>query len=181
MKPRDAPGSEPVTKSLWYGPAIAYLMNRYGATSGDRSDPDRNLGTETENTALYSKMAMQECSRHNGNPTQPRKTRGRQLKKTLVPLFVEGRSALSTEQAVSDHDCAFGNCCFGPGLERFGNRHEMVEVREPHAEMRSLIRKIIELKHQDKTEETEELCQKVGPLSEKIVHLIEGIRQKLLA
>jgi len=93
--------------------------------------------------------------------------------------FLDGRSALSLEQAVSDHDCAFGKWYFGPGLEKFGHMEEMKEVREPHAQMHGLIKKIIELKNQGRVEEAEREYAKVGPLSETIVGLIEGIRQKI--
>ena len=93
--------------------------------------------------------------------------------------FLDGRAALTTEQAVSDHDCAFGKWDFGPGLERFGHMDEMKEVRAPHAEMHGLIKKIIEMKNQGRMEEAEKEYAKVGPLSAHIVSLIERIRQKV--
>ncbi|MGM0593074.1 MAG: methyl-accepting chemotaxis protein [Pseudomonadota bacterium] len=93
--------------------------------------------------------------------------------------FLDGRAALSKEQAVSDHDCAFGKWYFGPGLEKFGHMPEMEQVRGPHAEMHGLIKKIIELKSQGRTEEAEREYEKVGPLSEQIVGLIERIKQQI--
>ncbi len=93
--------------------------------------------------------------------------------------YLDGRSALTREQAVSDHDCAFGKWYFGPGLESFGHINEMSQVSEPHAEMHSLIHSIIELKERGNIDEAEQEYEKVEPLSELIVNLIEKIRQQI--
>jgi hypothetical protein len=93
--------------------------------------------------------------------------------------YLDGRSALTREQAVSDRDCTFGKWYFGPGLERFGHIEEMSQVREPHAEIHELIRKIIELKERGEIEQAEQEYEKVAPLSDMIVDLIESIRQKV--
>ncbi len=91
--------------------------------------------------------------------------------------FLDGRAALTREQAVSDHDCAFGKWYFGQGLARFGHISEMAEVKGPHAEMHGLIRTIIELKERGDIEGAEREYLKVGPLSERIVGLIDRIKQ----
>ncbi len=93
--------------------------------------------------------------------------------------FLDGRAALTREQAVSDHDCAFGKWYFSQGLERFGHIAEMLQVRDPHAEMHKLIRDIIELKEQGKIEEAEKIYQNVEPLSEHIVELINKIKHHI--
>jgi methyl-accepting chemotaxis protein len=93
--------------------------------------------------------------------------------------FLDGRAELTKAQAVSDHDCAFGKWYFGQGLEHFGHVHEMTEVRAPHAEMHSLIRRIVELKERGSMEQAEQEYSKVGPLSEHIVELIDIIKQNV--
>ncbi len=93
--------------------------------------------------------------------------------------FLDGRVALTREQAVSDHDCAFGKWYFGQGLERFGHVAEMSQLREPHAEIHDLIRNIIDLKERGKIDEAEQAYQKVAPLSEHIVELIDRIKQHI--
>lgn len=93
--------------------------------------------------------------------------------------FLDGRAALTREQALSDHECAFGKWYFGQGLERFGHIAEMSQVREPHAEMHKLIRDIIDLTERGKISEAEQAYQKVAPLSEHIVELIDKIKQHL--
>lgn len=99
--------------------------------------------------------------------------------KVKLREFLDGRAVLTREQAVSDHDCAFGKWYFGHGLERFGHIPEMSQVREPHAEIHKLIREIIELKEHGKIEEAEQEYLKVAPLSEHIVELIDNIKQQL--
>jgi methyl-accepting chemotaxis protein len=91
--------------------------------------------------------------------------------------FLDGRAALTREQAVSDHDCAFGKWYFGKGVEEFGHINEMKDVRTPHAEMHSLIHKIIDLKEKGNIEAAEQEYEKVAPLSEQIVGLIDAIKQ----
>lgn len=93
--------------------------------------------------------------------------------------YLDGRSALTREQAVSDQECAFGKWYFGPGLERFSNIEEMSHVREPHAEIHQLIRNIIDLKERGDIELAEQEYAKVEPLSEMIVGMIEKIRQQV--
>jgi methyl-accepting chemotaxis protein len=93
--------------------------------------------------------------------------------------FLDGRAALSREQAVSDRDCAFGKWYFGPGLKHFGHIQEMSQVRAPHAEMHELIRNIIDLKEQGEIERAEQEYQKVEPLSGRIVALIDVIKKSV--
>ncbi len=93
--------------------------------------------------------------------------------------YLDGRAALTRDQAVSDHDCAFGKWYFGEGLERFGNIPEMEQVRKPHAEIHKLICDIIELKENGKYEEAEKVYEKVPDLSEHIVGLIDKIKQHI--
>jgi methyl-accepting chemotaxis protein len=93
--------------------------------------------------------------------------------------YLDGRTALTSEQAVSDHECAFGKWYFGQGLERFGHISEMAQVREPHAEIHRLISDVIKLKERGKVEEAEEIYLKVEPLSEQVVNLIDSIKQQL--
>lgn len=91
--------------------------------------------------------------------------------------YLDGRAALTREQAVSDRDCAFGKWYFSDGLEHFGDVPEMEQVRGPHAEIHKLIRDIIKLKENGKHEEAEKEYEKVPELSEHIVGLIDKIKQ----
>ncbi len=93
--------------------------------------------------------------------------------------FLDGRAELTRQQAVSDHECAFGKWYFSEGLESFGHLPEMEQVRQPHAEIHALIQRIVELKHNGQIEEAEKEYLKVEPLSDKIVGLIDSIKTRV--
>ncbi len=93
--------------------------------------------------------------------------------------FLDGREALSREEAVSDHDCVFGRWYFGEGLKRYGDLPEMRQIEQPHRELHELIRRIVELKHAGEAQQAEEAYHKVQPLSEHIVQMIDSLERKL--
>ncbi len=94
--------------------------------------------------------------------------------------YLDGHAVLTREQAVSDHDCSFGKWYFGDGLERFGGIPEMSQIREPHVEIHKLIRNIIDLKEHGNMEEAEREYEKIAPLSDHIVDLIDRIKQQIV-
>ena len=89
--------------------------------------------------------------------------------------FLDGKGGLTMEQAVSHHDCALGKWYYGDGLEQFGDMAEMRELEGPHAELHKLIKTIIEHFNQGRMEEAEWAFEKVSPLSQRIVGLLEQI------
>ena len=93
--------------------------------------------------------------------------------------FLDGRHALTVAEAVSDHECHFGQWYFGAGGKQFGQIAAMQEVRQPHAELHQLIRRIIDLKNGNKLAEAEREFSKVEPLSQRIVGLIDQIKQQV--
>ena len=92
--------------------------------------------------------------------------------------YLDGQGTLTHEQAVSHRDCALGKWYYGDGLRRYGQLPEMKEIEPPHEELHKLIRQIIEAREAGRMEEAEDLYQKVGPLSKRIVGLIEAIERK---
>lgn len=97
--------------------------------------------------------------------------------KVKLRAFLDGRHALSRSQAVSDHECAFGQWYFGEGMKSFGSLPEMQQVKGPHAEMHRTIQQIIALKEAGRVDEAEQEYLKVEPLSREIVELIERIKR----
>jgi methyl-accepting chemotaxis protein len=95
--------------------------------------------------------------------------------------FLDGTGSLSTAQAVSHHDCSLGKWYYGEGLQCYGHVPEMKELESPHAEMHSLIKAIISLRDAGRLDEAEEEYQKIGPLSKRIVALLDAIEMKSLA
>ncbi|MEJ2344299.1 MAG: methyl-accepting chemotaxis protein [Gammaproteobacteria bacterium] len=95
--------------------------------------------------------------------------------------FLDGKGSLSTAQAVSHHDCSLGKWYYGEGMQCYGDVPEMKELESPHAEMHELIKTIISLRDADRQEEAEEEYQKIGPLSKRIVALLDAIEMKSMA
>lgn len=92
-----------------------------------------------------------------------------------VRSYLDGESTLTKNQAVSHQHCAFGKWYYGRGMENYGNMREMRDIEAPHAELHSIIRQIIELNEAGNKAEAEREYEKIGPLSEKIVGMIDQI------
>ena len=99
--------------------------------------------------------------------------------KTKLRAFLDGHSSLSESQAVSHTACAFGKWYYGEGLERYGELTEMRQMEQPHAELHAIIKKIVQMKNDGDMSGAEREYTKVGPLSEKIVGLIDTIESKI--
>ena len=92
--------------------------------------------------------------------------------KTKLRSFLDGKSSLTREQAVSHHHCDFGKWYYGEGLRQFGHLKPLADVEAPHEELHELIRMIIDVKKNGQTAEAERLYKNVAILSEKIVGLL---------
>jgi len=92
--------------------------------------------------------------------------------------FLDGKEALTQNEAVSHKHCVLGKWYYSEGLEKFGHLKEMVDVEAPHAELHALIKEIITEKENGNHLQAEAIYTEVGPLSEKIVSLLDQIEQK---
>ncbi|MCP4993067.1 MAG: HAMP domain-containing protein [Gammaproteobacteria bacterium] len=96
-----------------------------------------------------------------------------------IRAYLDGKGSLTSEQAVSHHDCVLGKWYYSDGMAEFGHIPEMQEMERPHAALHSLIQKIHKLKVSGKTEEAEKEYEKIDPLSKEIVKMLETIEQKI--
>ena len=92
--------------------------------------------------------------------------------------FLDGKGGLTKEEAVSHHDCALGKWYYGEGLEHYGDMAEMRELEGPHAELHLIIKDIIDHHGLGHMDEAEREFDKVSPLSERIVGLLDEIENK---
>jgi methyl-accepting chemotaxis protein len=99
--------------------------------------------------------------------------------KAKLGSFLEGRTTLTREEAVSHRDCVLGKWYYAEGIRAYGNIAEMKALEKPHAEMHHLIKEIIEAKESGRVDEAQELYQQVAPLSEKIVGLLEDVETQV--
>ncbi len=98
--------------------------------------------------------------------------------KTKLRSFLDGKSTLSREQAVSHHHCEFGKWYYSDGLKNFGHLQGIQDVEGPHEELHELIRMIIDMKNNGQISEAEQAYQSVATISEKIVGLLSAAEQQ---
>jgi len=98
--------------------------------------------------------------------------------KTKLGSFLDGKSTLSKEQAVSHHHCEFGKWYYSDGLKNFGHLQAMKDVEDPHEQLHELIRMIIDMKTNGQISEAEQAYQNVASISEKIVGLLSAAEQQ---
>ncbi len=93
--------------------------------------------------------------------------------------FLDGKQSLSHAEAVSHHDCVLGKWYYGEGLERYGEIPEMQAIEAPHSEMHEMIRQIVSLKEAGKRTEAERLYERIAPLSQNIIGLLNQVQERI--
>ena len=93
--------------------------------------------------------------------------------------FLDGKRALSHNEAVSHHDCVLGKWYYGEGVSRYGEIAEMHAIEAPHSELHQLIPRIIDLQQAGKHREAEAEYAKVAPLSQTIIGLLNRVEEQI--
>jgi methyl-accepting chemotaxis protein len=99
--------------------------------------------------------------------------------KSKLRDFLDGKQALTEAQAVSHHDCDLGKWYYGDGMRDFGHIQEMKDLDGIHAELHSTVREIVTLKNSGDLEKAEEKFERIGPMSEEIVGLLNKIEAQV--
>ncbi len=99
--------------------------------------------------------------------------------KIRVRSFLDGKSTLSLDQAVSHTQCDLGVWYLGEGMKSFGHLPEMKALDAPHADLHKLIQEIIKAKQQGDDRQAEDLYLKVDDYSEQIISLLNEILAKI--
>jgi chemotaxis protein histidine kinase CheA len=94
--------------------------------------------------------------------------------------FLDGKTALTVEQAGSHKDCALGKWLYSTGLKEYGDIPEMQELEKTHAEFHGLVRNIVRLKTTGHHAQAEQESSDVKPTSQKIVELLTTVEKKVL-
>lgn len=89
--------------------------------------------------------------------------------KMRLRTFLDGAGSISMEQAVSAHDCDFGQWYYGEGHEFCSHHSDLKAIEDPHVEMHELIKQIVKAKESGDQARAEELYHKVCDLSEMII------------
>ena len=93
--------------------------------------------------------------------------------KTRLRAFLDGKEALSKDEAVSHRHCKFGKWYYSEGLAKYGDVPAMREVERPHEELHEMIRTIIEYKERGQMDQAEQAYQYVSNISDEIVRLMD--------
>jgi methyl-accepting chemotaxis protein len=99
--------------------------------------------------------------------------------KTKVRGFLDGKGSLDERVAFDHTACGFGKWYESVGLHNFSHISEIKAIEGPHRELHKLIERIAQLKQRGDLQAAEEAYQEVGPLSEKIVALMQAIQGKI--
>ncbi|WP_417596427.1 methyl-accepting chemotaxis protein [Oceanospirillum sp.] len=89
--------------------------------------------------------------------------------KMRLRTFLDGTGSISMQQAVSAHDCDFGQWYYGEGHEFCRHETDLKAIENPHIEMHELIQQIVKAKESGDQAKAEALYHKVCDLSEMIV------------
>ena len=92
--------------------------------------------------------------------------------------YLDGRDALAWEQMVSHRECGLGRWYFHEGLHHYGHIPEMHELEQPHQALHELIGALVDHKEQGRHDLAELCYAEIGPISEKIIHLLNVIEGK---
>ncbi len=98
--------------------------------------------------------------------------------KTRIRSFLDGRSTLTLDQAVSHRDCDLGKWLYADGLRQLAHISEMGELERDHKTLHATIREIIQLKEAGQEGEAERKYGDIERLSGRLVGLLDEIATK---
>ena len=93
--------------------------------------------------------------------------------------FLDAKSQLRQEQAVSHHQCDLGKWYDNEGKQRFGHMPEFKAIERPHEQIHKLIKDVIHLRTKGETNRAEAAFDDVAKLSEQIVKQIDTLAHAL--
>ncbi len=99
--------------------------------------------------------------------------------KTKLRSFLDGNGSLDERVAFDHTACGFGKWYESVGRKQLAHISEVKDVERPHQELHALIKRISELKKQGDMQAAEREYQRIGPMSEEIVSLMQAIQNKL--
>jgi methyl-accepting chemotaxis protein len=99
--------------------------------------------------------------------------------KTKLRGFLDGKGSLDERIAFDHKACGFGTWYESMGRKELSHIQEIAQIDKPHRELHELIKRIVDLKKQGDREAAEREYQRVAPLSEEIVAIMQAIKNQL--
>ena len=97
--------------------------------------------------------------------------------KSRLRRFLDGEETMSKDQAVSHKHCDLGKWLYSQGLKQYGQLSDMKKLEQKHKTLHGVIKQVVELKHAGKHEQAEQEFNKVEPISDQIVSLLNAVEQ----
>jgi methyl-accepting chemotaxis protein len=99
--------------------------------------------------------------------------------KTKLRGFLDGKGSLDEQSAFDHTQCSFGKWYQQVAREQLSHISEISLMEKPHKELHDLIKRVVDLKRQGNSEAAEREYQRLGPMSEALVDLMQTVRNKL--
>lgn len=99
--------------------------------------------------------------------------------RTKLKSFLEGLGTLSEAEATSHKDCELGKWLYSQGLHKYGSAPSMKELEQRHAELHSIIRRIVQMKNAGDVDGADHEFKKVRPISDKVMGLLNEVEKQV--
>jgi methyl-accepting chemotaxis protein len=93
--------------------------------------------------------------------------------------FLDGKIIMDAHEVASHRDCLLGKWLYGFAKQEYGEMPEMHEMERVHEEMHGLLKEVVAMKNEGRVAEAEEKYESVGPMSEKVIHLLRKVEDQL--
>jgi methyl-accepting chemotaxis protein len=93
--------------------------------------------------------------------------------------YLEGDEEMNRDEAVSPYECALGKWLYSDGLRKHGNWPEMANLESAHAQMHNVVERMVGLKESGNDAEARMEYEKVLPLSQTVVSLLEQLERQV--
>ena len=93
--------------------------------------------------------------------------------------YLTDRNTIDSKQLSSHKDCILGQWYYSDGLKQFSHIPEMQELEPPHIEIHRVIHEVVELKQSGNDDKAMQAFEKITPLSQEVVDIIDKIIKKI--
>jgi len=93
---------------------------------------------------------------------------------------LDGNAAMTVQQGGSHTECALGKWLYSIGLKKYGTFPDIHSVEKTHREFHGLVGEILGRKNQGNQAQAEHAFSQLGPLSTKILALLQDLEKKVL-
>jgi methyl-accepting chemotaxis protein len=177
-------GADQINKSISQVDSIAQTMSSASEAIASSSDDLASQSELLRETIGFFHLGREVAKRGNGGDGGANinfaQIRFKHLQwKSRLRDFLDGKSALTEEQAVSHKDCDLGKWYYAEGLANFGHIKEMQELDGIHADLHRVVKDIVVLKNSGNSAKAEQEFEKIGPISQEIIGLLNEIEKQV--